>query len=155
MKQKQDTGKEAKGHTELALWIRMLKLHNLVFRQARQRMVPYCTMAQFDVLAQLSRSSNGSTPAELSRHLLVTAGNITGLVDRMQKAGLVNRSPGAKDRRTVRLHLTEKGKELARTVIPRHSQDIRDAFSSLNDAEVAELRHLLDKVIAGLAKEES
>src|SRR3990172_11903220 len=126
MKQKTDTARDGKAHTELAVWIRMLKLHNLVFRQARQRLVPFCTMAQFDVLAQLSRSTNGSTPAELSRHLLVTAGNITGLVDRMEKAGLVSRTPDPKDRRTIRLHLTDKGKEMARTVIPRHSQDIRD-----------------------------
>jgi DNA-binding MarR family transcriptional regulator len=153
MKQKNEMTKEAKGHAELALWIRMLKLHNLVFRQARQRLDPYCTMAQFDVLAQLSRSSDGSTPAELSRHLLVTAANITGVVDRMQKAGLVSRTPDPKDRRTIRLHLTEKGKELARSVIPKHSQDIREAFSSLSETELTELRHLLDKLIGGLTKE--
>lgn len=153
MKHKLETVRDGKTQAELGIWIRMLKLHNLVFRQARQGLLSYCTMAQFDVLAQLTRSNNGSTPAELSRHLLVTAGNITGLVDRMEKAGLVSRTPDAKDRRTIRLHLTDKGKELARTVIPKHSQDIRDAFGSLDETELAELRRLLDKLIGGLTKE--
>ena len=82
---------QAPENLALSVWIRMLKVHNLVFRAARTRMAPYCTMAQFDVIAQLSREKDWTTPAELSRRLLVTAGNLTGLLDRMQKSGLVLR----------------------------------------------------------------
>ena len=107
-------------------------------------------MAQFDVLAQLSRNNRGTTLAELSRHLLVTAGNVTGLIDRMEEAGFVKRTPDPEDRRSTRVLLTGKGKKLAGTVIPRHSRDIRDSFRSLHKNEILQLRRVLDKMIQAL-----
>lgn len=124
----------------------MLKAHNAVFRQARARMAPYCTMAQFDVIAQLSRETEGLTSAELSRLLLVTAGNLTGLLDRMEKADLVKRMKDEKDRRMTRVTLTEKGKSLAMKVIPLHARDIQKILGGLNAGELKQLRDLLDKL---------
>lgn len=138
---------EAPDNIALSVWIRMLKAHNLVFRQARTAMAPYCTMAQFDVIAQLSREKDGTTPAELSRRLLVTAGNLTGLLDRIEKAGLVKRRPDPQDRRVTRVHLTNKGRELAKKVIPIHAKDIQEIISGLNMNELKHLRQLLEKLI--------
>lgn len=134
----------------LSVWIRMLKAHNVVFRKARARMAPYCTMAQFDVIAQLSREKEGITPAELSRSLLVTAGNLTGLLDRMEKAELVKRMKDEKDRRMTRVTLTDKGRDLAAKVIPLHAQDIQQILGGLNAGELKQLRGLLDKLVETL-----
>jgi DNA-binding MarR family transcriptional regulator len=125
-------------------------VHNLVMREGRSRLANHCTMPQFDVLAQLTRSNGGTTLAELSRHLLVTAGNITGIIDRMENAGLVQRVPDPEDRRTTRVKLTPKGRALAETVIPKHAEDIRKLFDSLSASEIAQLRKLLDKLLQGL-----
>lgn len=137
----------------LSVWIRLLKTHNLVFREARTRMAPYCTMAQFDVLAQLSREKDGATPAELSRRLLVTAGNLTGLLDRMEKSGFLSRQRDSNDRRLTRVSLTQKGKDLAKKIIPIHTADIQELASNLSVGELKQLRQVLDKWIQGLTQE--
>jgi DNA-binding MarR family transcriptional regulator len=131
-------------------WIRMLKAHNLIFRETRRGLAPYCTMTQFDVIAQLMREKNGTTSAELSRRLLVTAGNLTGVLDRMVKSGLVRRNPDKQDRRVTRVSLTDKGKELAKTAIPIHTRDIQTLFGALSAVELRQIRLLLDKLIAGV-----
>lgn len=134
----------------LGAWIRLLKTHNLIVRESRTRLAEHCTLAQFDILAQLMRTGDGMSPAELSRRLLVTAGNVTGMVDRMEQAGLVLRKRDPQDRRAIRIQLTEKGKRKAKTVIPRHASDMGDMFQTLSDREIEQLRRLLDKLITGL-----
>lgn len=139
----------------LSAWIRLLKVHNLVIRQTRSKMAEHCTLSQFDVIAHLTRQKEGATLAELSRHLLVTAGNITGLIDRMEDQGYVNRIPDPDDRRVTRVQLTESGDRLAAEVLPKHSQDITEAFWPLNEQEKLQLRGILDKLIAGLEERKS
>lgn len=136
-------------HPGLSVWIRIIKAYNLVLRKARGRLNE-CTLSQFDVVAHLVREKNGVTSVELSRRLLVTAGNITGLIDRMEKAGLVERKRDAGDRRTIRIHLTAKGRKLAERVIPKHSADIESIFAVLSDAEKNQLHKNLDKLIQAL-----
>jgi DNA-binding MarR family transcriptional regulator len=142
--------KKSSGHSAISVWIRFLKAYNLIVREARMRLSDHCTIAQFDILAQLSRDRAGSTLTDLSKHLLVTAGNLTGIIDRMEKLELVKRIPDPQDRRVTRVQLTEKGRSLARTVIPRHRKDIDQLFSSLNPRELEQLRSLMDKLIHGL-----
>ena len=137
-------------HPALRVWIRLLKTHNLILMKSRSRLAKHCTMAQFDILAQLSRGNDGTTLIDLSRRLLVTAGNVTGMIDRMERDRLVERRPDSKDRRVTRVHLTEKGKQLAETVIPKHTKDIERLFRPLKTLELQRLRHTLDKLIAGL-----
>ena len=67
------------------VWIRLVKCHGLVMREVRRRVAQSdTTLPQFDVLAQLLRHPQGMTSTELSRVLLVTAGNLTGIVDRLE-----------------------------------------------------------------------
>lgn len=136
----------------LGAWIRLLKAHNLIIRRARLGMGNQCTISQFDVLAQLSREKNGTKLVDLSRRLLVTAGNVTGLIDRMESLDLVFRSPDENDRRVTRVHLTEKGKRLGKSMIPIHARDVDQLFAHLNSNEKLQLRRLLDKLIKGLEK---
>lgn len=147
-----DREKQSLSKLALSTWIRMLKFHNLVMREARVGLSERCTMPQFDVIAQLSREKNGTPLVELSRHLLVTAGNVTGIIDRMESDGLVKRSRDRKDRRVTRVHLTEKGKKLAKAVIPLHVNDIHRMFSGLNEEEIIQLRRLIDKLVFGLGE---
>src|SRR5438876_4378665 len=94
-------GRGRASNTAVGAWLRLLKAHNLIIRKARGQLARQCTLAQFDVLAQLSREKNGTTAAELSRRRLVTAGNLTGILDRMERDSLIRREPDKSDRRVV------------------------------------------------------
>ena len=104
------------------LWIRLVKCHGLVLKAVRRRVgASDTTLPQFDVLAQLLRHPEGMTSTELSRALLVTAGNLTGIVDRLEARELVTRQAQSDDRRVRRLTLTGKGKRLARRARAHHA----------------------------------
>lgn len=128
-------------------WIRLMKAYNLLLREARSSLDGRCTLPQFDVLAHLEPEATGLPQAELSRRLLVTAGNVTGLIDRMERLGWVKRVPDPEDRRVSRVQLTTAGKSAAGELIPQHSGDIEQVFNTLTDREKLQLRSLLDKVI--------
>ena len=127
-----------------------MKAYNLMLREARSSLDGECTLPQFDVLAHLSREERGLTLADLSRRLLVTAGNVTGLIDRMERSGWVKRVPDAEDRRVTRVQLTKSGKAVAAKLIPQHSSDIEKLFGILSESEKTQLRQLLDKLILGM-----
>ncbi|HUG52888.1 MAG TPA: MarR family transcriptional regulator [Vicinamibacteria bacterium] len=142
----------ANGHLALSAWVRLLKAHGLVLRELRRRRPEPLTLPQFDVVAQLHRRPAGMTSRELTRELLVTAGNVTGLVERLARMGLVERRPVPEDRRAVRLVLTPRGRRVARRAIPRHRRDLEGLLSSLSPQELALLRSLLGRL--GRALEE-
>jgi DNA-binding MarR family transcriptional regulator len=100
------------------------------------------TTAQFEVLAHL-RANPGITQQELAEKLLVTKGNVCGLLDRLQRDGLVERCGDPDDRRAKRLHLTEKAQTLAEDVIPAHEAFIEEHLSSLSDDDQQTLHLLL------------
>ncbi|MCS6886124.1 MAG: MarR family transcriptional regulator [Acidobacteriota bacterium] len=141
-----------KAKLAVGTWIRLMKSYNLILRRTRRR-IKECTLSQFDVLAQLERHPEGVTFSELSKELLVTAGNLTGVVDRLEKSGLVVRSSVPTDRRSVLLRLTEKGDTLAKRLIARHRRDLKFVFSVLTEEELVQLRNLLDKLQQALEEE--
>ena len=103
----------AHGHKdELRLWLRLLTCttmtETLIRGQLRERFG--VTLPRFDLLAQLARSDQGMTLGDLSRRMMVTNGNVTGLVERLVSDGLVARTPRPTDRRTVTVCLTEVGR---------------------------------------------
>jgi DNA-binding MarR family transcriptional regulator len=103
------------------------------------------TMPRFDLLANLVRS-DGQTLASLSRSLLVTAGNITGLVDRAARDGLVERRADPGDRRAWRVHVTLKGLRAFREAERRHAAKVKKLFAGLSHGELTTLIRLLDKL---------
>ena len=127
------------------IWPRMLECHARVLAAIRSELLPACTMARFDLLATLDQQ-DGQTLASLSRQLLVTAGNLTGLVDRAARDGLVVKRSDARDRRVSHVHLTRKGKALCSELVPRHARAVERTFASLLPKERHELRRLLGKV---------
>jgi DNA-binding MarR family transcriptional regulator len=100
------------------------------------------TMARFDLLASLHRH-DGQTLAALSRALLVTAGNVTGLVDRAERDGVVARRPDPDDRRASRVWLTERGRTLIKSVLPIHDKQVHEMLVVLPREERRELRKVL------------
>jgi DNA-binding MarR family transcriptional regulator len=138
-------GEVARGDGRLALsvWVRLLKAHGLMLREVRRRVPVSLTLPQFDVLAQLHRREEGMTPGELTRELLVTAGNVTGIVERLVRLGLAERRPVPHDRRAVRVRLTGRGRQLMRRIIPRHRRDVAVLLARFPAEELTRLRDLL------------
>ncbi|HUE90179.1 MAG TPA: MarR family transcriptional regulator [Vicinamibacterales bacterium] len=108
-------------------------------------------MPQFDVLAELARApEQGFTFAELSRLLLVTSGNLTGIIDRLEAEGLVRRVPEPADRRVTRMMLTSRGKNLMDTIVPQHADDVAQMLSIVPKNRLEELNDLLGLLRDGL-----
>jgi DNA-binding MarR family transcriptional regulator len=129
----------------VSVWVRLLDSHNLMLGELRRRLADRCSMARFDLLANLERE-DGQTPAALSRRMLVTAGNLTGLVDRAERDGVAQRRPDPTDRRLSRVWLTDKGRQLVQSLLPVHAEHVSELMASLDAAERRELRRLLGKL---------
>jgi DNA-binding MarR family transcriptional regulator len=137
------------GEVAVSAWVRMLECHQRMLAALRDELLPECTMARFDLLATLDRS-DGQTLAQLSRALLVTAGNLTGLVDRAARDGLVVKRSDAHDRRVSRVYLTRKGRTLVQQLVPRHARAVQRTLSPLSAQEQGDLRRILGKLRDGL-----
>jgi len=118
---------------ETQLWHAVLDVHGTVFARLNRAMGREfgITLAKFDVLAQLYRSTEGMTQGNLSRHLKVTGGNVTGLVRRLTADGLITREMSASDRRVFVVQLTARGRELYLAVRSRHDAMLEDWFHGL------------------------
>ena len=139
-------------HASLRVWLRLLACSSLVEGQVRRRLrAEYgITLPRFDVLAQLDAASRDSVPgltmSELSRRLMVTNGNLTGLIERLVQEGLVSRATSATDRRTQIVRLSAAGRRVLHAMTPAHEQWIDDMFSDLTPDEQARLHTLLGKL---------
>ena len=133
--------------TELRLWLRLLTCTTLIENEVRRRLRDSfnLTLPRFDLLAQLDRAPNGMTLGELSQRMMVTNGNITGLVDRLAQHGLVRRRPSPKDRRVQIVSLTAEGQRLFRSMARVNARWVGDIFADLSADEIATLMALLAK----------
>jgi len=135
-------------HLAVGTWLRLLHGYALIERELRRAVDGHCTFPQFDVLNQLDRERQGLTFVELSRHLLVTAGNLTGIVDRLHAEGLVRRAVHPDDRRAFRLTLTPKGRRLVRRAQRRHHRVLTALLAGVPARDLRVLRRLLDRLRA-------
>jgi MarR family transcriptional regulator, organic hydroperoxide resistance regulator len=103
------------------------------------------TVAQFDVLANLGMAE-GITQQELAERLLVTKGNVCGVLDRMESAGLVERRPDPRDRRANRLHMTRQGRAALHNAFPAHLGVIQRCFEVLSVADRRTLHQLVTRL---------
>jgi DNA-binding MarR family transcriptional regulator len=137
----------------VGLWVRLAKCYALVLREVRDAPGNSAlTLAQFDVLAQLLRHPEGMTPGDLSEALLVTAGNITGLVDRLEAQDLVTKRTAKDDARVRIVRLTARGKRLAVREVARHERLLSRVFSDLRVDEQLEISETLDRMRVALEK---
>ena len=143
---------EARGHSEhpeaLRLWLRMLTLTQLVEKQVRSQLREQfeTTLPRFDLMAQLERSPGGLKMNELSRRMMVTGGNVTGITDQLVAEGLVERIDVEGDRRAYRVRLTPQGRKLFTAMARQHEGWIVAAFGGLSPRELQSLHTLLGKV---------
>jgi DNA-binding MarR family transcriptional regulator len=103
------------------------------------------SLPQFDVLANLGMSE-GITQQELAERLLVTKGNVCGLLDRMESAELVQRRPDPTDRRANRLYLTRQGRAALQFAFPTHLGVVQESMSMLSGSEQRTLAQLLSRI---------
>lgn len=130
----------------VSAWLRLLKVQALLEREVRRELGNGFTLPQFDVLNQLARRPDGMTFVELSRQLLVTAGNLTGIVDRLEREKLVRRGPHPADRRAIRLTLTPRGWKAVSATVPPHHAAIARLMASLSRRDLQTLRILLGRL---------
>lgn len=132
----------------LRLWLRMLTCTQLIETQVRSGLRDQfdTTLPRFDLMAQLERAPEGLKMNELSRRMMVTGGNVTGITDQLATEGLVERVAVPGDRRAYRVKLTAKGRKQFSDMAHQHEAWIVNAFASLSDKEIATLHRLLGKV---------
>jgi DNA-binding MarR family transcriptional regulator len=129
----------------LRLWLRLLRATRAIEAELRERLrVQFSlTLPQFDVLAALARNEDGINMTELSRMLIVSNGNVTGIVDRLVADRLVARRPSPNDRRSFLVRLTPKGQAEFAAVARVHEQWIDRMLSEFDAAEAEGIiRHL-------------
>ena len=143
---------EARAHSEhpeaLRLWLRLLTCTQIVEKEVRSRLRERfdTTLPRFDLMAQLERAPDGLKMNELSRRMMVTGGNVTGITDQLVTEGLVERIDVQGDRRAYRVRLTAKGRKQFNEMARQHESWIVEAFSGLNERDMATLYRLLGKV---------
>jgi DNA-binding MarR family transcriptional regulator len=127
----------------MRLWFRFLRLHQRVSlaMAARLRAIGL-SVPQFDLLSTLSEGE-GITQSELAERLYVTKGNVSGLVDRLVDAGLVERRAIANDRRSYALHLTAHGRDLAEKGLAKQRDYVRRTLGTLARADLALMERLV------------
>ncbi len=132
----------------LRLWLRLLTATTLIEKQIRNYLQNEfgTTLPRFDVLAALERSPDGLTMSELSNRLLVSNGNVTGLVARLQEDGLVKRTQSKDDGRSFRVCLTRKGKNLFVPIAAQHETFVETMLADLSPRQTEVLIELLEDV---------
>jgi DNA-binding MarR family transcriptional regulator len=124
----------------LGAWLRLARVSQKIDRSAAEHLAAYgLTVAQFDILAQLGRAE-GISQQELASRLLVTKGNISQLIGKMEERGLIFRCHVG---RANALYLTEEGKRLRRETVPAEEARIAAHFGALTTPERRELLRLL------------
>lgn len=141
----QELGHEARAgsddHAALKLWLRMLASTTQIEAEIRRRLRERfgISLARFDYLAQLYRYKDGMKMRELSRYLMVTGGNVTGLTDDLAQEGMVVRESSPNDRRAWIVRLTPKGRKHFETMAREHESWILELFAGLDARTVQQL----------------
>jgi DNA-binding MarR family transcriptional regulator len=134
-------------HRALRIWLRLLTCTQMIERVVRSRLRERfaTTLPRFDLMAQLERHPEGLKMNELSRLLMVTGGNVTAIVDQLEKEGLVERLDEPADRRAFRIHLTRNGERTFAEMARQHEEWVVEMLSGLSRREQDDLLRLLAK----------
>jgi len=149
----QNQAQTTRGKQSLRLWLRLLACEGLVEQTVRTRLRNTfdITLPQFDVLSELEHAAETLTMSQLSQKLMVSNGNVTGVVDRLQRDGYVRREASPTDRRVQYIALTEKGVSSFQEMARVHEQWITELFADMSTAEIKTLLADLGKAKASVA----
>lgn len=132
----------------LKMWIRLLGVTRAAEGQLREylRVNHDTTLPRFDVMAALWRRGEGVSMSELSRMLLVSNGNATAVVDRLERDGFARRIPSETDRRTIFVSLTPAGKAAFEGYAVDHEAEVSRIFGRLTEDEIEQLTDILKRM---------
>ena len=135
----------------LKAWIHLLGVTRRVESELREflRLRHDTTLPRFDVMAALWRRRDGVTMSELSRMLLVSNGNATAVVDRLEQDGLVRRTASKTDRRTIFVTLTAEGLRQFDGLAAEHEREVNAMFAGVSDSDVETLTGILKRMGKG------
>ena len=136
-----------RGKQSLRLWLRLLACENAVEQAVRTqlRLEFGITLPQFDVLSELEHAGTPLTMSQLSEKLMVSNGNVTGVVDRLEREKYVERQASKNDRRVQFIVLTESGLRLFKRMASAHEDWVTSLFDNLSDNDIKQLIAYLDK----------
>ncbi len=127
----------------LRVWFRFVRLHRRASNAVAAELKALgLSIPQFDLLSTLTEQE-GLSQQELAQRLYVTKGNVSGLLDRMVEAGLVERRPIPGDRRSNALHLTPKGRDLANQGIEAQRSYVMRTLGTLSAQDLADLERIV------------
>lgn len=132
----------------LKMWIRLLGVTRAAESHLREhlRVKHGTTLPRFDVMAALWRRRDGVTMSELSRLLLVSNGNATTVVDRLEADGFVRRTPSEADRRTVFVALTPEGLAEFEGLAEGHEVEVSKLFSGISEGDLEAMTEILKRM---------
>ncbi|MBC7576552.1 MarR family transcriptional regulator [Tardiphaga sp.] len=132
---------------ELRLWLRLLTCTTMIEGEVRGRLRERfdVTLPRFDLMAQLDKVPDGMTLSDVSKRMMVSNGNVTGLVERLVESGHVDRRTSETDRRVQVIRLTKLGRAEFRKMAEEHETWIAEIFTDLSPKDVRDLMRLLAK----------
>ncbi|ALK96936.1 MarR family transcriptional regulator [Massilia sp. WF1] len=143
-------------HQALKLWLRMLGCTTRVENAVRSRLRTAfgITLPRFDLMAQLERQPAGLRMGELSKRMMVTGGNVTGIAGQLEREGLVARAPDPQDGRAFVLKLTPQGQAAFAEMAAVHEDWVAELFSEVPVEDIATMISLLDTMKQRLKDQE-
>lgn len=135
-------------HQSLKLWLRMLSCTVRIENEIRSRLRATfdITLPRFDLMAQLERHPQGLRMGELSKRMMVTGGNITGITDQLEQEQLVVRVPDARDRRVYTVKLTGEGRRAFAEMAKVHEGWIAELLQDMPADDKSRLITLLSQM---------
>jgi MarR family 2-MHQ and catechol resistance regulon transcriptional repressor len=123
-----------------------MKTSKAVQERIRQEMSENnLTITEFSVLEVLYHKGK-QTIQQIGHSILISSGSMTYVIDKLEHRGLLNRSACPDDRRVIHVTLTDSGKEMMETIMPKHHELVDYMLGSLNNDEAENLVHLLKKI---------
>lgn len=143
----------SKSNEKVNLWVTLSTCHSLIAAELRFRLRNQhsMTLPRYEAMLELSRHEDGLSMGELSRRLMVSNGNITGITDRLVAEGLVSRQQVPNDRRTHFIKLTQKGRKSLDKVSKSYNcwlEDLLDGLSEVQGKELGTLLHQLEHTVS-------
>jgi DNA-binding MarR family transcriptional regulator len=153
-----ETRATADDRAALRLWLRLLTCTNLIEGQVRSRLRAQfnITLPRFDLMAQLERHPEGLKMGVLSKRMMVTGGNVTGITDQLVEENLVMREDNPGDRRAYIVKLTPAGRKVFKQMAESHEKWVLELFAGLSERDVGALYKLLAQLklhVSGVARE--
>ena len=135
-------------HQSLKLWLRMLSCTTKIEAEIRSRLRTEfgITLPRFDLMAQLERAPKGLKMGELSRRMMVTGGNVTGITDQLEQEGLVARVPDPKDGRAFSVKLTPAGRKAFAQMAEVHESWVAELLQEISQEDKGQLIELLSQM---------